>query len=71
MLAHANVQQIGYICEAYEELTGDTLISMIEDECGTGDYGTALKLLLSDPIDAQCHLLFRAMDGLGCASSFA
>lgn len=48
----------------YEELQEENLRKLMKSECG-GDLGVALQYLALGPVEAECRMLKKAVDGLG------
>ena len=44
---------------------GKTLQEEMRDECGDGDFGTALQLLSVNPLECDCRILNAATHGMG------
>lgn len=50
----------------YPELHGDTdLRKLIKYECGDSDFGVAMQLLALGPVEAECRMIKKAVDGWG------
>ncbi len=42
------------------------LAKLMKDECGNNDFGTAMQFLGLGPVEAECKMIKKAVDGLGC-----
>jgi hypothetical protein len=49
----------------YKELKGKTLTQKMINECGNSDFGVATQFLSVGPVEAECMMLKKAMDGFG------
>lgn len=49
----------------YEELHEKNLRKVMKSECGSNDFGVALQYLALGPVEAECRMLKKAVDGLG------
>lgn len=50
----------------YEELyEGANLRKLMKSECGSGNFGEALQYLALGPVEAECRMLKKAVDGVG------
>jgi hypothetical protein len=49
----------------YKEIYGKELKAVMKSECGNRDFGTALQFLAVSPAEAECHMLQKAMKGIG------
>jgi Annexin len=49
----------------YKELFGKELKDVMETECGSKDFGTALQFLAQNPVEAECDMIMKACKGLG------
>ncbi len=49
----------------YPEIYSKDLRKLIKDECGNNDYGTAMQLLSLGPVEAECYMIKKAVDGWG------
>jgi len=50
----------------YPDMYDKSLKNLMKDECGKGDFGTVMKFLSNGPIEAECMMIKRAVDGIGC-----
>jgi hypothetical protein len=49
----------------YQQKHGKKLSDVMESECGSRDFGTALQFLCADPLEADCAVIDRACKGVG------
>lgn len=49
----------------YEEMYDKELKKLMKSECGNGNFGQALQYLALGPVEAECRMLKKAVDGLG------
>lgn len=49
----------------YSEMYDKDLTQLMIDECGNNDLGVATQFLSVGPVEAECMMLKKAMDGLG------
>ena len=53
------------LCKRYSELYDKSLVDLMRKEF-SGDFGDAMKMLAMPIDEAECYMLKKAMDGLGC-----
>lgn len=49
----------------YEEIYEKDLRKVMKKECGSGNFGEALQYLALGPVETECRMLKKAVDGLG------
>jgi len=49
----------------YEEMYEKELLKLMKKECGDGNFGEALQYLALGPVETECRMLKKAVDGLG------
>lgn len=49
----------------YKDIYDKELSKVMKDECGKGDFGTAMQFLANGPVEAECMMIKKAVDGLG------
>lgn len=49
----------------YKEIYDKDLRALVKSECGNRDFGTALKFLAVNPVEAECDMINKACKGLG------
>jgi len=49
----------------YPELHDIELLKLMKDECGKSDFGVATHFLALGPVEAECRMIKKAVDGLG------
>jgi hypothetical protein len=49
----------------YPELQGKELLQLMKDECGKKDFGATMQLLALGPVEAECRMIKKAVDGMG------
>ena len=49
----------------YPELYSKSLTKLMKHECGNSDFGVATQFLSVGPVEAECMMLKKAMDGMG------
>lgn len=54
-----------YISLRYEEMYEKDLQKLMKSECGNNNFGQALQYLALGPVETECRMLKKAVDGLG------
>jgi len=54
-----------YISLRYEEMYDKELKKLMKSECGSSNFGEALQYLSLGPVEAECRMLKKAVDGFG------
>jgi len=49
----------------YEEMYDKELLKLMKKECGNNDFGEALQYAALGPVETECRMLKKAMDGFG------
>jgi hypothetical protein len=49
----------------YPALHGKELLQVMKNECGKRDFGMAMQFLSLGPVEAECRMIKKAVDGLG------
>jgi hypothetical protein len=49
----------------YPELHNKELLKVMKSECGNSDFGVATQFLALGPVEAECRMIKKAVDGLG------
>ena len=49
----------------YPELHDKELLKVMKSECGNSDFGTVMQLLSLGPVEAECRMIKKAVDGMG------
>ena len=49
----------------YKEIYEKDLKKVMDSECGDGKFGTALQYAALGPVEAECRMLKKAVDGVG------
>jgi len=53
------------IAMRYQEMYDKDLRKLLKSECGSNNFGQALQYLSLGPVEAECRMLKKAVDGLG------
>jgi len=53
------------ISTRYPEIYAKELRKVMKDECGNSDFGVAMQFLALGPVEAECYMIKKAVDGWG------
>jgi hypothetical protein len=64
-IANTTGEERKLISLRYEEIYEKDLRQLMKKECGNNSFGAALQYLALGPVEAECRMLKKAVDGLG------
>jgi len=64
-IASTTGEERKYISLRYEEMYDKDLQKLMKKECGSNDFGQALQYLALGPVETECRMLKKAVDGFG------
>jgi hypothetical protein len=64
-IANTTGEERKLIALRYEEMHEKNLRKLMKSECGNNNFGQALQYLALGPVETECRMLKKAVDGLG------